>query len=61
VPHSEDLPVKEREFSEAGKKLYKHLIQSKKATRDEIFGHLCKQHIKEIKVLANQLQSFLTG
>lgn len=57
--HPEDNPVKEKEFSEAGKKLYKALISKKIASQHEIFCSLCKEHPEQMKNLGLKLQEFL--
>jgi ABC-type multidrug transport system ATPase subunit len=65
-PKKSNLPagngerVKEREFSEAGKKLYRSLIASGDASQDQIFAHLYRCHTKGMDDLSMCLQKFLS-
>jgi ABC-type dipeptide/oligopeptide/nickel transport system ATPase subunit len=51
--------VKESEFSNAGKKLYRSLIEKKEASQHEIFFNLCSEYPEQMKEFSLRLQNFL--
>lgn len=53
--------VREREFSEVGKKLYKALVGSGAKSRDQIFAHMCSNHDEQVRELGARLQEFLSS
>ncbi|MCB4324350.1 AAA family ATPase [Alcaligenes sp. 13f] len=52
-------PIKERDFSNAGKRLFKHLIQHE-YTKQQIFEFLIEKNPKEITALRRTVEEFLS-
>lgn len=52
-------PAKEKDFKQAGKRLFKHLIKSKTYTRQDIFEFLIKKNSTEMRKLSSQIERFL--
>lgn len=52
-------PVKDKDFKNAGKKLFKHLIASREATKQDIFDFLIRKNQKEIKALQKDIENFI--
>lgn len=50
-------PATQKDFKKAGKKLFKHLIQSE-YTRQDIFEFLIKKNMTEIQALRSELEDF---
>lgn len=52
-------PIKERDFSNAGKRLFKHLIKNREYTRQQIFEFLIKKNSREILILQRTIEDFI--
>jgi ABC-type multidrug transport system ATPase subunit len=52
-------PAKDKDFKNAGKRLFKYLTASKIFTRQDIFDFLIKKNQKEIEILCRQIENFL--
>jgi ABC-type dipeptide/oligopeptide/nickel transport system ATPase subunit len=59
-PLRPDGPVLAKDFNYAAKKLFRHLIENKIMSKQQIFDHLCTKHESEIARFSSTLREFLT-
>lgn len=52
-------PVKEKDFSNAGKRLFKYLEKNREYSRQQIFEFLIKKNSREISVLLRTIEDFI--
>ncbi len=60
TPQCHQKDIKEKDFNNAAKKVFRHLLSNKIVSKNQIFEHLCNKHEVEIARFSTTLRNFLT-